>query len=265
MRKKPDIKPRECERCGQIYKPNGTVQKHCPQCKIIVAKETKKRWYKKHFPNTKPIEESKSRTEFCCICGKPFKCSFNGDPYCNVHWLRMYNTGSPWLKGREHGNPYTIDGEVVTMTAKGDRTFTIDKSDLNKVLRHTWCYSQTGYLVANIDGKVTKLTRYLLNPPKDKVVDHINGNLADNRRCNLRICTPKENARNCGKTKNVKCNYVGVQRTKNNTYRARIMVDRKEIGLGTFKTEEEARQARLKAEKKYFGEYARSYAEEMGI
>ena len=43
---------------------------------------------------------------------------------------------------------------------------------------------------------------------------------------------------------------------KSGRYRARIMVDRKEIRLGNFKTLEEAKKAREAAELKYFGEYA---------
>ena len=258
MKRKLDIAPRPCARCGNIYKPTGTVQKHCPECKIIVAKETKLRWYRKNFPDAKPKGEARYKTEFCCICGKPFTCSFEGKPYCNVHYLRMYNNGSPWLRGKKTGNPYEINGDVVTMTTHDGRTFTIDKSDLNKVLTHTWCYSKTGYLVANMDGKVRKLTRFLLEPPEDKVIDHINGDPSDNRRCNLRICTITENARNARKPINSKNKYVGVRKLPHGKYEARIMYNRKNINLGRYDTEEEAYQARLAGERKYFGEFSRN-------
>ena len=45
-------------------------------------------------------------------------------------------------------------------------------------------------------GPKQLLHRWLTNCPEDKVVDHINGNPLDNRRCNLRICTQKENSNN---------------------------------------------------------------------
>ena len=41
-----------------------------------------------------------------------------------------------------------------------------------------------------------KLHRLITNCPDDKVVDHINHNRLDNRKCNLRVCTQAENAQN---------------------------------------------------------------------
>ena len=46
--------------------------------------------------------------------------------------------------------------------------------------------------------------------------------------------------------------------TPHGKYRARIMVNRKEIRLGHFEKIEDAIEARKLAEKKYFGEYARN-------
>jgi len=46
--------------------------------------------------------------------------------------------------------------------------------------------------------------------------------------------------------------------TKSGKYRARIMVNRKEINLGLYDTFEKAKQARIKGEHKYFGEFSPS-------
>jgi hypothetical protein len=52
--------------------------------------------------------------------------------------------------------------------------------------------------------------RMIMRPPKGMVVDHINGNGLDNRRCNLRICTRQENARNRRKHADGKSRFLGV-------------------------------------------------------
>lgn len=59
------------------------------------------------------------------------------------------------------------------------------------------------------DG-VVLMHRQIMNPPKGMVVDHINGNGLDNRRCNLRICTQAENTRNRRKPSCGQSRFIGV-------------------------------------------------------
>jgi hypothetical protein len=113
-------------------------------------------------------------------------------------------------------------------------------------------------LVANINGKVTKLHRFLLDPEPGAVIDHINGDPSDNRRCNLRLCSAKENSRNTKASRSSRTGVVGVKIVQSGKFVAQIMVDRKMIILGTFDTLDAAAEARKQAEQRYFGEYAPS-------
>jgi len=60
-----------------------------------------------------------------------------------------------------------------------------------------FCYIN-GHLRCRIEGgrKTYSLSRLLLQPEKYEIVDHINRNPLDNRRCNLRIVNPRQNALN---------------------------------------------------------------------
>ena len=60
------------------------------------------------------------------------------------------------------------------------------------------------------------------------------------------------------KKKNNKTGYLGISITPYGKYRARIMVDRKEIRLGNYDNLEDAINARREAELKYFGKYSPS-------
>jgi len=85
--------------------------------------------------------------------------------------------------------------------------------------------------------------------PLDYQIDHINGNKLDNRIENLRKATHGQNS--CNK-KNVKgCSFY----KKTNKWVARIMSNNKDYYLGRFDTEEQAREAYLRAKEKLHSEF----------
>ena len=231
MRKSPEIAPRNCARCQKAYTPSGNFQKYCADCMKTVAKERKAAWERRKYPNRKP--KSKCQ-ETCCICGGPFGSHFDGKPYCNRHYQRVYHYGSPDGSPRKSTNTFRIDGDVLTIETKDGETFLADAEEYEKLSRYSWCMSTQGYAVANFDGKVQRMHRYILgidSADTDMVIDHKNHDRRDNRKENLRVCTVRENAWN--QSGNVGRSLpVGIRLTKSNRYSARIMVDRKEVSLG---------------------------------
>ena len=90
---------------------------------------------------------------------------------------------------------------------------------------------------------------YLGEKPQGCQTDHINSIRTDNRVENLQYITPQQNIQK-RKTINGR-NMKGYSLNKNGTYEARINVDNKKFYLGSYDTEEEARQVYLDAKLKY--------------
>lgn len=100
--------------------------------------------------------------------------------------------------------------------------------------------------------KTIKLHRFLC--AGSNVVDHANRRTLDNRRCNLRPCTAKENSRNrAGKRtrKTLKGAYP-----RNKGYESVIVFEGGRHYLGVFATEECAHEAYVSKAKEFFGDFA---------
>lgn len=90
---------------------------------------------------------------------------------------------------------------------------------------------------------------------KADCVDHINGDVRDNRICNLREATDEQNWANQGLHSNNKSGFQGV-RTEGGRWLATIADGHKEKRLGVFDTFEGARDCRVRAEIEKWGEFS---------
>lgn len=170
----------------------------------------------------------------------------------NLNWSPIWmSSGKNWR------NEYWRCGEVVKIELyhkyKQDIHYTayIDYADFDTVkefnLSAIHNKRKPDYMVyviisPSVDG-IKRLHRFLMKPPKDMVVDHINRNPLDNRRINLRVCTMEENNRNLSLRKNNSSGTMGV-------YKQSHRPDRPWVGqkyykgawlpIKTFATEEEA-------------------------
>jgi hypothetical protein len=89
-------------------------------------------------------------------------------------------------------------------------------------------------------------------------IDHRNGDGLDNRRANLRLATPAQNARNRPLQSNNTSGVKGVDwYPSKKKWRARIKVNNKYIDLGLFDYLEDAKKVREAAAAKYFREFQR--------
>lgn len=192
----------------------------------------------------------------CCICGERKDVCIDGKYYCNKHYQSMKKYGHPFGEKRKSTNSFKVIGDVLTIVTKNGDVFLADVEDKEKLEKYSWCLSKTGYAVANINHKVTKMHRYILGVKDQKVVvDHKNRDTCDNRKDNLRICTCADNARNKTVSRNCKSGYIGIRLTDHGKYNVRITFDRQEIHIGNFETLDLAIAARKEAEKRYHGEF----------
>lgn len=169
-------------------------------------------------------------------------------------------------------NKYTKHKNYITGYTFDNQKFIIDVEDYDKIKAYQWYVKDNGYVFSSktkTHGSIY-LHKLILNFPTEHI-DHINKDKLDNRKSNLRICKQYQNNRNKNKmtTRTCSTDYIGVnkystcryskrkQRIITYTYyRAYIRIDNKHIHIGNYDNLEDALIARLKAEYKYFGEYA---------
>ena len=113
----------------------------------------------------------------------------------------------------------------------------IDDEDFDRVIKgKIWTLKQHHagkkyffrHIQINNKSKHEHLHRIIINANSYEVVDHINGNTLDNRKCNLRICTHGQNNINHKKQLNNTTGFKGVVLDKRTgRFEARISINKK--------------------------------------
>lgn len=131
----------------------------------------------------------------------------------------------------------------------------VDASDYDLVAAFKWYPLKGMHTVyaRRCDGAM--MHRLILGLRPDERGDHINGDGLDNRRANLRPCTQRQNSFNA---RSFRGKYKGVKwEPRHRKWRARILVERRDIYLGLYKNVDDAARAYNDAARQLFGEFAR--------
>ena len=116
--------------------------------------------------------------------------------------------------------------KILTLKVMGENEtheVLIDDEDYDKIKDSKWnlhkhkkdksFYAVSGKYLGNYKSTTIRLHRLIMNCPKNKQVDHINGNTLDNRKSNLRIVTAWQQKQNVFNRKS-KSGLRGIYRMK---------------------------------------------------
>ena len=136
----------------------------------------------------------------------------------------------------------------------------VDSDDYHLVSGYSWYPMKRGgvFHAATKHGSQRNIYMHRLIADFD-MVDHIDRDGLNNRRCNLRPATKSQNLMNTVSREGSVSQYKGVSKGRQpGRWRATIKVGSVQIALGQYSTEEDAARAYDVAAVTHFGEYART-------
>lgn len=197
----------------------------------------------------------------CNYCGKEIKIS----NYRAQHFKKHYCSRICSTNGNRKPNNIKIFKDyaqiIITSRKYGEHITYIDLDDVGKINNFRWglhydITSNKFYVWGrSFNKKRIALHRYLMNCPKEKVIDHLDCDTLNNRKSNLRICTHLLNAQNregAYKT-NKSCGIRNVTWNKRQKkWIVTINKNKRKIQIGVFDSILDAEKAAIEARKKYF-------------
>ena len=159
--------------------------------------------------------------------------------------------------------PMHAESSTRTIPLTRGRVALVDECDHEMLSFWNWSFMKVGYAQAWVgssmyDRRKSTMHRVIMLPDPSQQVDHINGDRLDNRRCNLRLCSGRENQMNRKKSSGKSSSYKGVSFfPRTGRWASRIKVHGRNLHLGYFVSEKDAALAYDAAALHHFGEFAR--------
>ena len=153
-------------------------------------------------------------------------------------------------------NVYYVHDDGSAVLKCGDASVLIDADSVDRLSSYQWSIGTHGYATHGAGSDQVLMHRLISGAYETDFVDHINRDKLDNRKCNLRICTMRQNSMNRTKQINNHSGYKGVCQTVTGKWQAQIQYKGKAIYLGLFDDPETAAKAYDTAARDIFGEYA---------
>lgn len=148
----------------------------------------------------------------------------------------------------------------------------VDDDNFEELNKYKWRLTKQGYASRSLSsagnkkrGVIVLMHRQIMKvTDRKQKVDHLNHNILDNRKQNLRICTHAENLRNHTSHRDSRSEYLGVS-IQHQKYKDKIYIsisaqihtsDGKKLHIGCYTTEHEAARAYDRKAIELFGEFA---------
>ena len=180
-----------CPVCGKEFIAQKNRQKYCSSACYGLQK-------RKNMPK-----------QYCTVCKKEIQPNFStgqkSRKFCSQECYLAYR--NDYYK--YHPDEFEIYNTVVKVT-NGNHIILLDVEDFSKIKKKIVISKKEKDTTAYAYINNTRLHRFIMNCPETKVIDHINHNGLDNRKCNLRIVTVRENTLNRQVPKNNKSGVIGV-------------------------------------------------------
>lgn len=174
------------------------------------------------------------------------------------------------LHGRKTPNKYELYDDYYVGWDKKGNGFIFDVDDYDLVSQYHWFVGDRGYvLTSRLDKNGLISLHRLVMGVEDSgypLVDHINQNKSDCRKCNLRFASQSLNQMNVSNWKSNKTGVRGVfWNSQKGKWQARINLNKKNYHLGFYDNIEDAKAARKEAEEILYKEFSYDQSQEIAL